>query len=57
VAPGTITYVEALGSQFSADEVNHDGDSWPLSLNDVQVLVGDSPAPDQLGCIRASSAS
>jgi uncharacterized protein (TIGR03437 family) len=45
VAPGTITYVEALGSKFSADEVIHDGDSWPLSLNDVQVLVGDTPAP------------
>jgi len=44
VAPGTITYIEGDNRFADSDVVNPDV-KWPKTLNGVQVLINDVPAP------------
>ncbi|MGH9658519.1 MAG: IPT/TIG domain-containing protein, partial [Bryobacteraceae bacterium] len=47
LAPGAIATVKPYdtGSRFSDRDVVTDTATWPLLLNDIQVLVGETPAP------------
>jgi uncharacterized protein (TIGR03437 family) len=45
LAPGAIVMASRSGGRFADDVTVADPANWPMELNDIQVLVNDSPAP------------